>query len=61
MTRSQHQYKDKFRGLYKYYMASNASMMEQGGSKIRIEATKRHIILRRGFARAPKYNIGFSL
>ena len=24
--------KDKFRGLYKYYMASNASMMERGGA-----------------------------
>ena len=52
MTRSQHQYKDKFTGLYKYYMASNASIME-GESKIRIEGIKRHIVHKQGFFTSP--------
>ena len=53
MTRSQHQYKDKFRGLCKYYMASNASIME-GGSKIRIEGIKIHIVHETGLLRGPQ-------
>ena len=57
MTRSQHQYKDKFTGLYKYYMASNASIME-GGSKIRIEGTKRDILrMKQGVCKGPKYRV----